>query len=152
METLGYHGKMISGSKSGYSSSKPKNLPVFNSNVIASLSGELVKIWHGDIDITLSIEKLKELSTHLDAEIYVLREMDARFENENNPRIENFVVKITRDEVELGKLYEDYYDLETLTKKEIKAINHAKLMANKGQNTNVVDLQAFKDQKDKKAA
>jgi hypothetical protein len=39
-----------------------------------------------------------------------------------------------------------------LTKKEIKAINHAKLMANKGQNTNVVDLQAFKAQKDKKAA
>jgi hypothetical protein len=117
METLGYHGKMISGSKSGYSSSKPKNLPVFNSNVIASLSGELVKIWHGDIDITLSIEKLKELSTHLDAEIYVLREMDARFENENNPRIENFVVKVLRDEVTLGRLYEDFYDLETLTKK-----------------------------------
>jgi hypothetical protein len=39
-----------------------------------------------------------------------------------------------------------------LTKKEIKAMNHAKLMAQKGQGSNVVDLNAFRDQKDKKAA
>jgi hypothetical protein len=40
-----------------------------------------------------------------------------------------------------------------LTKKEIKAMNHAKLMSGKGQgqNTNVVDLNAFRDQ-NKKAA
>jgi hypothetical protein len=38
-----------------------------------------------------------------------------------------------------------------LTKKEIKAQNHAKLMANKGQPSNVVDLNAYKDQ-NKKAA
>lgn len=38
-----------------------------------------------------------------------------------------------------------------LTKKEIKAQNHAKLMANKGQASNVVDLNAFRDQ-NKKAA
>ncbi len=117
MEILGYHGAMISGSKSGYMGSKPKNLPVFNCNVIASLSGELEKIWYGDLDVTLSIGKLKELSTSLDAEIYVLREMDARFENENNPKVENFVVKVNGDEVTLGEFYVEYYDLETLTKK-----------------------------------
>ena len=39
-----------------------------------------------------------------------------------------------------------------LTKKEQKAINHAKLMANKGQ-SNVVELNAFRtDQENKKAA
>lgn len=43
-----------------------------------------------------------------------------------------------------------------LTKKEIKAQNHAKLMANKGQgqpstSSNVVDINAFRDQ-NKKAA
>ena len=42
-----------------------------------------------------------------------------------------------------------------LTKKEQKAMNHAKLMAGKGsgqaQTSNVVDLQAYKDQ-NKKAA
>jgi len=39
-----------------------------------------------------------------------------------------------------------------LTKKEIKAQNHAKLMANKGQSANVVDINAFRDQQNKKAA
>lgn len=46
-----------------------------------------------------------------------------------------------------------------LTKKELKAQNHAKLMANKGHGqgtpsntSNVVDINAFRDQKDKKAA
>lgn len=39
-----------------------------------------------------------------------------------------------------------------LTKKELKAQNHAKLMANKGQGANVVDLNAFRDEKNKKAA
>jgi hypothetical protein len=39
-----------------------------------------------------------------------------------------------------------------LTKKEMKAINHAKLMAAKGQNTNVVEISAFRDEKNKKAA
>lgn len=39
-----------------------------------------------------------------------------------------------------------------LTKKELKALNHAKLMAQKGQGSNVVDLNAFRDEKNKKAA
>jgi hypothetical protein len=38
-----------------------------------------------------------------------------------------------------------------LTKKELKAQNHAKLMAQKGQPSNVVDINAFRDQ-NKKAA
>lgn len=38
-----------------------------------------------------------------------------------------------------------------LTKKEIKAQNHAKLMSGKSQGSNVVDINAFRDQ-NKKAA
>jgi hypothetical protein len=38
-----------------------------------------------------------------------------------------------------------------LTKKELKAQNHAKLMAGKSQNSNVVDINAYRDQ-NKKAA
>jgi hypothetical protein len=40
-----------------------------------------------------------------------------------------------------------------LTKKELKAQNHAKLMAGKATNSNVVDINAFRDQgkKDKAA-
>lgn len=40
-----------------------------------------------------------------------------------------------------------------LTKKEIKAMNHAKLMASKGHGaSNVVDLNAYKQDQNKKAA
>ncbi len=40
-----------------------------------------------------------------------------------------------------------------LTKKELKAQNHAKLMAQKGGGaSNVVDINAFRDQQNKKAA
>ncbi len=40
-----------------------------------------------------------------------------------------------------------------LTKKEIKAINHAKLMSSKNHDSNVVDINAFKqDQQNKKAS
>lgn len=39
-----------------------------------------------------------------------------------------------------------------LTKKEQKALNHAKLMASKGHQSNVVDLNAYRDEKNKKAA
>ncbi len=40
-----------------------------------------------------------------------------------------------------------------LTKKELKAQNHAKLMAGKGQSNNVVDINAYReDQQNKKAA
>lgn len=40
-----------------------------------------------------------------------------------------------------------------LTKKELKAQNHAKLMASKGQGSNVVDINAYReDQQNKKAA
>ncbi len=38
-----------------------------------------------------------------------------------------------------------------LTKKELKAQNHAKLMANKGTN-NVVEISAYRDDQKKKAA
>jgi hypothetical protein len=39
-----------------------------------------------------------------------------------------------------------------LTKKELKAMNHAKLMAGKSTGSNVVDINAFRQDKDKKAA
>lgn len=38
-----------------------------------------------------------------------------------------------------------------LTKKELKAQNHAKLMASKGQSNNVVDINAYREE-NKKAA
>lgn len=39
-----------------------------------------------------------------------------------------------------------------LTKKELKAQNHAKLMSQKGSGSNVVDINAYKADQNKKAA
>lgn len=75
-----YMGRMVSGSKSGYQSQYPNNFVVFNANIIIPNEG---KVWYGDLDLTKSGEILKEVANESNTTIYVLREMDARFENEN---------------------------------------------------------------------
>lgn len=73
-------GRMISGSKSGYMEQYPDNLVVFNANIVIESRG---KIWHGDLDITRDYENLEKVAEALEEPLYILREMDARFENEN---------------------------------------------------------------------
>ena len=53
----------------------------------------------------------------------------------------------------MGSKHELSGQKKKLTKKELKAQNHAKLMAGKSQGSNVVDLEAYRqDQQKKKAA
>jgi hypothetical protein len=112
---LGFQGAMISGSKSGYCRNNPDNLPVFNSNVIAVIEGTPQKIWFGDIDITKSISKLEELARIMETEIYVLREMDARFEHEDKPVMNRFVIKVSHTgERTLGEWEKESWDINTL--------------------------------------
>ena len=107
-ELLGYPGRMISGSKSGYRERYPSNLVIFNANVC--VNGE--KVWFGDIDVTLSKDDLIELSISLKEDVYILYEMDGRFENEENPKIDRYVVKFNPDGTyELGKYIKNYYSL-----------------------------------------
>jgi hypothetical protein len=51
----------------------------------------------------------------------------------------------------MGKKHQAGGQKKKLTKKEQKAMNHAKLMSGKG-GSNVVELNAHRDQQDKKAA
>ena len=90
---LGHNGAMISGSKSGYARTHPDNLYVFNSG-ICTLPEE---IWHGDIDITLSSEKIIELSEKLNKTLYVLRESDCW----DGLRIKNHVARVVDGELVL---------------------------------------------------
>jgi len=83
IEILGYCGRMISASKTGISG----HITVFNANVCTAAG----KIWFGDLDVTKDEAKLKELAHALGEKIYVLRERDARFENEGAPLLENAV-------------------------------------------------------------
>jgi hypothetical protein len=112
---LGMNGRMISGSKSGYSKHYPKNLAVFNANVCTKNEG---KIWYGDIDLTLDHEQLSELAKSLENDVYVLYEMDARFENEASPKLENAVVVFKQDgSWKICKSWAEYVDSDKLTRK-----------------------------------
>jgi len=73
-------GRMISGSKSGYRDRYPKNLVVFNANIVTKSRG---KVWHGDLDVTIDYEKLESVAEVLEEDLYILYEMDGRFENED---------------------------------------------------------------------
>jgi hypothetical protein len=83
-EVLGYSGRMVSGSKSGYRKEKPNNFVIFNSNLCTKSK----KIWYGDLDLTEDYAKLVFLAKELDQDLYVLLEMDGRFDNESSPRLE----------------------------------------------------------------
>lgn len=89
------------GSKSGYSSTYREHLVVFNSNVISERHG---KVWYGDLDITLEESKLRDVATQI-GKIYVLREMDGRFQNEKEPKIERAVYMTDGFISEIGREY-----------------------------------------------
>ena len=83
-------GRMISGSKIA-----PKgHVCVFNANVCSKSRG---KFWYGDLDLTADERDLRSLAEKLGEEIYVLREMDARFDTEDAPRFEKAVARISPD-------------------------------------------------------
>jgi len=85
---LGPPGQMVGDSKSRYQIAHKGNLVVFNANVCT----EKEKIWYGDLDLTVSEEKLVSLSEEIGEDIYVLKEMDGRFNNEENPKLESAIL------------------------------------------------------------
>jgi hypothetical protein len=77
-------GRMISGSKTA-----PKgHVCVFNANICIKSRG---KIWFGDLDLTTDEDQLKALAAKEGEILYILRERDARLDNEASPLFENAV-------------------------------------------------------------
>ena len=72
--------RMISGSKSGYRERNPGNEVYFNANIFTLEEG---KVWYGDLDVTKDLSALEEIAKTIGKDLYILREMDGRFENEN---------------------------------------------------------------------
>jgi len=106
IKLLGMYGKMVGMSKSGYLANNKENLVVFNANVCIKENG---KIWFGDIDVTKEQESLEALAIQLDTDIFILREMDARFDNEDKPEFKNFAVKFSPDGThKAGEFYSKY--------------------------------------------
>ena len=67
-------GRMISWSKSGYVRLNPNSRPVFNARIC--ILGEGV-VWSGDLDIVKDKDKLEEIATVLEKNLFILRESDA---------------------------------------------------------------------------
>lgn len=78
-----YCGRMIGFSKSYYRETHPDNKVVFNANIFTLEDG---KIWYGDLDLTLDETELKKVAQEIGKKLYVLYEMDGRFENEEQSK------------------------------------------------------------------
>jgi hypothetical protein len=89
---LGHTGRMIAGSKSTYRRYYPKNLVVFNANIVIGNK----KVWHGDLDISRDEPLLVRLAELTEQEVYVLYEMDGRFENEGQPKLDRAVYRVAK--------------------------------------------------------
>ena len=77
-----HSGRMLSGSKSGYSIQRPNNLIIFNANVLMKDVG---KVWYGDLNLTEDYLVLKDIAKSLNTTLYVLWESDGRFGEEDKP-------------------------------------------------------------------
>ena len=112
---LGHSGKMVSFSKTIYSRDNKKSWVIFNGNVCIKHNGKPIKIWYGDIDITKSYKELRILAREINCTVYVLKEMDGRFEYEENPQIQNAVYTVNPDGKEfIGKPYLEFIDQTSL--------------------------------------
>lgn len=57
----------------------PENEVYFNANIFVLGEG---KIWYGDLDVTKDMDRLENIAKELGKDLYILREMDGRFGNE----------------------------------------------------------------------
>lgn len=89
-------GRLLSYSKSSYREMNPDNEVYFNANIFVLGEG---KVWHGDIDVTKDKEKLERIASASGNDLFILREYDGRFENEDlkdTEIITKSVCKITK--------------------------------------------------------
>ena len=77
-----HSGRMVGGSKTGYTIERPNNLIIFNANVLMK---DIGKVWHGDLNLTEDYLVLKDIAKSLNTTLYVLWESDGRFGDENKP-------------------------------------------------------------------
>lgn len=90
-----HSGRMISGSKQA-----PKgHVCVFNANLCTKSGG---KFWFGDVDITADADDLKRIAAEKGEDVFILRERDARFDNEAKPLLENAVAWASADQVTIN--------------------------------------------------
>lgn len=75
-----YKNRLIAGSKTRYRKIYTDHLIMFNANIVTDDG----KIWYGDLNINIDEEKLKKVAKESKKDLYILYEMDARFEHEKD--------------------------------------------------------------------
>ena len=85
-------GRLLSWSKSEYRNRFPDHEVYFNANIFSNNGKE----WYGDLDLTIDGPILQKVATEAECSLYVLRELDGRFEAEHAPfgEIKGKAVKI----------------------------------------------------------
>lgn len=74
------NGRMISATKSAYVKANPDHEVYFNANIFVLGEG---KVWYGDLDINRDLEKLEAVAQSIGKDLYILKEKDGRFANED---------------------------------------------------------------------
>ncbi|HUV84938.1 MAG TPA: hypothetical protein VMV86_04465 [Methanosarcinales archaeon] len=85
-KNVGELGRMIS----SYKKCPNGHICVWNGNIV--VDGK--KIWYGDLDLTADSKGLQKAANEIGKPLYILREMSARFDNEENPLLEEAVTII----------------------------------------------------------
>lgn len=129
IEILGPSGRMLSASKGRYAFNNPDNIVIFNANVFNS---KKEKIWYGDLDLsTKDIDNINKVAVELKNTLYVLREMDGRFEYEDNPNIKAAIYTVNKKgfsfnkDLQLVYIEGVHYYKRELPKKQYKLLKHA---------------------------
>jgi hypothetical protein len=90
MSIFDYPHRMISGTKRG----PEGHVCVWNANVCIKSRG---KIWFGDLDLMADLDEIKTYAAKMGEPLYILREHDARFDNEANPLYDEAVAVVQPD-------------------------------------------------------
>jgi len=99
-DILGYPGKIMTGSKGRYRHNHPTHVTVFN----AVVRTDQCEVWHGDLDLTLDLGKLKTVSEEFNCPIYVF------YEGEQKGDIDRAIVIVKPNRTaSLGHKHKEYF-------------------------------------------
>ena len=96
---LGYLGRLLSASKSRYSSNHPHSVVFFNANVFDERGA---KVWFGDVDTTLEMQTLQSIADEIDEAFYVTREQPWRWETDEVELVKKLEMAVTAGVVDVG--------------------------------------------------
>lgn len=89
---LGPSGRMICWDTDTYVKEHPNDEVVFNANLcMLTIQPKRRKLWYGDLNLTKENDILQEIADFCREPIYILSELDGRYEYEKDPQIDRAI-------------------------------------------------------------